>query len=189
VPRLFTSKFADLWASIGQPYAFIHQPDEMILFMMAGGNALVEQDLFTVAMSDYLEPMVSVPDGAIGFAAPEMFDATAFKRAPTPKLRMQVLSRDARRCRICGRRPDDHVDVQLHVHHIRPWAKGGVTDPRNLITLCHTCHGGLTPHFDPSLFGYIDSAELSPDVKREREKFLNGVKEYRRIVRSHEVTE
>ncbi|WP_375167086.1 MULTISPECIES: HNH endonuclease [unclassified Bradyrhizobium] len=91
---------------------------------------------------------------------------------------MQVLTRDRRRCRICGRRPDDCEDVVLHVHHIRPWEKGGVTDLRNLITLCHTCHGGLEPHHDPSLFQY-----LTPDdpVAAQLASFRKGVANYRRV--------
>lgn len=189
VPRLVTSKFGELWESVKQPYAVIHEPDEMLLFWMGGGNALVEKSLFDAGMSRYLEPAISIPDGAYGFASPEMFEKSAFKRAPTPKLRMQVLNRDKRRCRICGRQPDDDVDIQLHVHHIRTWAKGGVTEMGNLITLCHTCHLGLDPHQDISLFSYIEPKKLTPDIKADLEKFLDGVAEYRRIVRMSEIVD
>ena len=41
------------------------------------------------------------------------------------------------------------------MHHIRPWAAGGITEERNLITLCHTCHNGLAPHFEHGLFRLI----------------------------------
>jgi 5-methylcytosine-specific restriction endonuclease McrA len=92
---------------------------------------------------------------------------------------MSVLRRDNRRCRICGRRPDDHVDVELHVHHIRPWAKGGLTEITNLITLCHTCHKGLEPHEDPTLYQYVDQRFKSVDANKELEAFLAGVARYR----------
>jgi 5-methylcytosine-specific restriction endonuclease McrA len=38
---------------------------------------------------------------------------------------MRILKRDRRRCRVCGRSPDDFVDVTLHVHHIVPWSRSG----------------------------------------------------------------
>jgi hypothetical protein len=64
---------------------------------------------------------------------------------------MQVIKRDGYRCVVCGRRPADHVDVELHVHHVIPWEMHGPTAEENLVTLCGTCHKGLDPHFEPSL--------------------------------------
>src|ERR1039457_3485460 len=77
---------------------------------------------------------------------------SGLKRAPTPRLRMKVFNRDARRCRTCGRSPANHVDVEIHSHHIRPWGSRGLTIKENLITLCHTYHRGQDPHFDKALF-------------------------------------
>jgi hypothetical protein len=124
-------------------------------------------------------PHASIPHGRIGYQSPDMFEDSAFRRAPTPKIRMQVFTRDRRKCRICGRRPDDNSDLVLHVHHVRPWEKGGVTDPSNLITLCHTCHAGLDPHDDPSLFEYISSAR-SPTGQRLLD-FSREVANYRKV--------
>lgn len=90
---------------------------------------------------------------------------------------MAVLCRDNRRCRVCGRRPDDDVDIVLEVHHIRPWAKGGATEMSNLITLCHTCHAGLDPHFDRGLFDYVDPF----DATQLLSCFERGVANYRRV--------
>jgi len=42
------------------------------------------------------------------------------------------------------------------VHHIKPFSEGGLTEKNNLITLCKTCHDGLYPHFDYSLYSLID---------------------------------
>jgi RNA-directed DNA polymerase len=49
-------------------------------------------------------------------------------------VRAQVLERDERRCRVCGKQ--DRVEV----HHIRPWKPGMAHELPNLITLCGTCH-------------------------------------------------
>jgi hypothetical protein len=148
-------KVSELWVQVGQPYIAVHTTDEMVLFLLAGGNALVEQNLARDFFPFLLAPTPVAYDGETGFVSLDLVGENAFRRAPTPKLRMEILKRDGRRCRICGRNPDDHLDVVLHVHHIRPWERGGITDPKNLITLCHTCHAGLDPHFDFSLFNYL----------------------------------
>ena len=97
------------------------------------------------------------------------------------KNRMKVLRRDDYRCKICGRRSMDYVDVELNVHHIRPWSMGGLTKGNNLITICRTCHKGLDPHFDYKLYELIDSTIEIPNVKSMREELIEGIKRYRKI--------
>ena len=177
--RLVYADFIRAWELLGQPYCFVHTRDELMLFLVAGGNALVERNLAERIFTTHLAPHPSIPDGPVGYKSPDLFEKTAFRRAPTPRLRMQIFDRDDRRCRICGRRPDDNLDLVLHVHHIRPWEKGGVTDPANLITLCHTCHSGLAPHEDHRLFGYI-SPPADTRSEETLPKFLNGVSNYRK---------
>lgn len=178
--RLVYPKFAELWSNLRQPYAFIHTEDEISLFLLAGGNALIEQNLGQDIFPRLLGADRCVPDGEAGFVSASLLEQTAFRRAPTPKIRMQILTRDRRRCRICGRNPDDYLDLVLHVHHIRPWEKGGITDPRNLITLCHTCHAGLEPHDDPSLFAYLRPKSNDP-IEELLKEFHQGVSNYRRV--------
>jgi HNH endonuclease len=178
--RVVFPKFAEVWKQFRQPCAVIHSADELSLFLLGGGNALVEEELGKHVFSEILGIDRSVPDGAVGFVSPGLLPHTAFRRAPTPKVRMQVLNRDRRRCRICGRSPDDHFDLVLHVHHIRPWEKGGITDPKNLITLCHTCHTGLEPHEDHSLFDYL-RPKSNNSTEDELRELLKGVANYRRV--------
>jgi hypothetical protein len=147
------------------------------LFKLVGGNCLVEQELAEQAAKDLIEAKPVIMHGMTGFASPELMNPGAFKKAPNPKLRMQVLKRDGFKCRICGRSPDNHTDLELHVHHIRPWAKHGVTDISNLITLCQTCHKGLDPHQDLSLFKYISDEPWSIEKKKKQ------IKDYRRKMR------
>lgn len=95
---------------------------------------------------------------------------------------MDVLRRDDFRCQICGRRAADHVDIELHVHHILPYGMGGLTEPYNLITLCHTCHCGLDPHFEVRLLGMVRGRtspyEIDIDQIRGHEE---SVRFYRRL--------
>jgi 5-methylcytosine-specific restriction endonuclease McrA len=85
-----------------------------------------------------------VPTGFLGPERPEECDrppAPLVYRTPIPKrLRFQVLRRDKYRCRLCGLTPED--GVRLEVDHIVPVAKGGLSTPANLWTLCHPCNNG-----------------------------------------------
>jgi hypothetical protein len=55
------------------------------------------------------------------------------------KLRLRVLKRDGNMCTLCGSSPPD---VVLHVDHIVPYSRGGMTEERNLRTLCASCNLG-----------------------------------------------
>jgi hypothetical protein len=55
------------------------------------------------------------------------------------KLRFEILKRDKFTCCYCGRKAPD---VQLHIDHVVPVAKGGGNDPLNLIAACADCNGG-----------------------------------------------
>jgi hypothetical protein len=151
----------------------VKNDDQWPLFWLLGGFALVEMGVAKRAMPRMFSSdahLECVQTGELGFMSVASLPEGARDRAPRPRLRMRVFDRDARRCRICGRSPRDYYDVELHAHHIRPWAKGGVTVQENLITLCHTCHKGLEPHFDWSLYRYIP--------KERNQAFLESVQRH-----------
>lgn len=58
------------------------------------------------------------------------------------RLRFVVMQRDNFKCRFCGASPAKDPSVELHVDHIKPWAKGGETVIENLQTLCSKCNLG-----------------------------------------------
>lgn len=187
--RKVYASFADLWRRVGQPFVVARLPEEVLAFRLKGGHALIEPRLFEAEFPEFLAPRICIPDGLSGFSSASHLDLTALRRNPTPKLRMQILNRDARKCRICGRKPDDHIDLELHVHHIRPWSSGGITEPKNLITLCNTCHRGLEPHFDPSLYSYISPERFNADVAELAKRHVEGVMEYRKVLWAGELKE
>ena len=172
-------RMAKLWSFLGQPYLVVNSEPHYLLFSFIGGNALVEQSLLQRCDPYLLEPDICVRSGKMGFVSVKSLPELALNRNPTPKQRMRILKRDDYRCRICGRRPADYVDVELHVHHIRPWSKGGITEDENLITLCHTCHKGLEPHEDHSLFDLINPKQATGDTSAE---FLRKVHLYREAI-------
>lgn len=55
-------------------------------------------------------------------------------------VRYQVLERDGRRCKSCGRSPED--GVRLQVDHIIPVVDGGTGEIDNLQILCFDCNIG-----------------------------------------------
>lgn len=57
-------------------------------------------------------------------------------------IRYEVLKRDRFRCVICGASPATDPECQLHVDHIIPVSRNGVTVPDNLRTLCSRCNIG-----------------------------------------------
>lgn len=172
-------RVARLWREIGEGCAVINDLSEMDIYLQIGGHAVVEKSVAEAVVGEWLGAKPVRMSGPLGFVHVEALPQSALNRAPAPKLRMQVLQRDDYRCRICGRRSADHVDVELHVHHIRPWGSGGLTEDSNLITLCHTCHKGLDPHFNPRLFGLIESCDFETSTNLEINKYWNGVQLYR----------
>ena len=65
----------------------------------------------------------------------------------TDSLRYDIMKRDNFRCVLCGRTANE--GVKLHVDHIVPVAKGGLTVPDNLRTLCDQCNLGKSDKYDP----------------------------------------
>ena len=63
-------------------------------------------------------------------------------RFPDLRLRFRVMRRDSFRCQACGRTPANEPGVVLHVDHVIPWSKGGLTEEANLKTLCSKCNLG-----------------------------------------------
>lgn len=63
-------------------------------------------------------------------------------RDPSLRLRYKVLKRDNFSCVQCGGSPAKNQAVELHIDHITPWSKGGVTEINNLQTLCQNCNLG-----------------------------------------------
>ena len=169
------------WETMGMFYSIVSNQRDLIFFLASGGNALIEKELALQRFAFLRQPRPSRPQGFSGFVSAEKLPNSATFRAPSPKTRMKVMKRDEYRCKLCGRRAADHVDVELHVHHIRPWSEGGITLEDNLITLCHTCHKGLDPHYDLNLFPLIGLNPL--DIDSERQTYIAGVKRYREYVR------
>jgi 5-methylcytosine-specific restriction endonuclease McrA len=67
--------------------------------------------------------------------------AKAERERLNQRMRWRVLSRDGFRCRACGRSPDSD-GVALHVDHVEPLSRGGLSQIDNLQTLCDDCNFG-----------------------------------------------
>jgi len=176
---VIAKNLARTWRGLGESYVVVNSQNEMVIFLRLGGHALVERTVAQEVIPEFLAPRVVAQRSALGFTYVDSLPKSALNRAPTPTHRMRVLKRDDFRCRICGRRAADHVDVELHVHHIRPWGEGGVTIDSNLITLCHTCHKGLDPHFEWKLFDMASTTGKAFDFEGQPERYKQGVVRYR----------
>jgi len=73
-------------------------------------------------------------------APPPFVDPAAERAKVTPQIRYDVIKRDGYRCRCCG--ASVNHGASLHVDHIHPVSKGGLTVESNLQTLCWACNMG-----------------------------------------------
>jgi 5-methylcytosine-specific restriction endonuclease McrA len=60
-------------------------------------------------------------------------------RTISPALRFKVLSKFNYTCQYCGAKAPD---VKLHLDHIVPFSKGGLTEESNLTVACDLCNIG-----------------------------------------------
>lgn len=70
------------------------------------------------------------------------------KRTISLGVRFQVLSRDRFKCVLCGDNPSSNPVCVLHVDHVIPWSKGGLTNAENLRSLCGSCNIGRGNRYD-----------------------------------------
>ena len=145
------------WRTAGQGSTVVHDRVSLAQFLCSGGNALVAQSVAREWLPNVLEPVECASVDPFMPPRPVAeIPRASLAHAPGRKLRMQVLRRDDFRCRICGRRAADYIDIELHVHHISPHGMGGLTEITNLITLCQTCHTGLDPHYEAPMTACLE---------------------------------
>jgi hypothetical protein len=174
-------RMAEIWSTAGEPFCIVNTRHELAVFLsVIGGHSLIEKRLAERFFQRLIQPVVSVPRSPFGgYSSARDVPAGSLRHVPTPKLRMSILKRDDLRCKICGRNPDNHLDLELHVHHIRPWADSGLTEAWNLITLCSTCHKGLHPHYEYALYSKVKGGALVPDFEDGQRAYIEGVERFR----------
>lgn len=174
-----------LWTSTGQHSMVVNSERALMVFMRAGGNAVIAEAVFRKWFNRLLEPVECLPGRfGEGVRAVESATPAQLQHAPSRNVRMEVLKRDQFRCMACGQRPADDPNIVLHVHHVRPWGQGGTTEMHNLLTLCHTCHTGLDPHFEWQLLTMVHDGVVAPipELEDDLKLFAEGVRQYREIV-------
>jgi len=169
--------------SLGMPFCVVNSVTDFAKWFLTGGLAFVESQVANAVLPEFMKPGPCVQLGQLGFTSTALLPRAVFHRAPTPGKRMQVIKRDKYKCKICGRRPDNYVDIELHVHHIRPHSQRGLTHEDNLITLCDTCHSGLEPHYEWALYDLLAPNQSESPTDRYRREYLEGVHYYRIAIR------
>lgn len=95
--------------------------------------SIIDAQYFNLQKRDYLEQTVK-------------YKRQKERNKLSAKLRYKILERDHHRCQICGRSVSD--GVKLHVDHIKPISKGGLTIESNLRTLCEDCNWGKSDEYE-----------------------------------------
>ena len=171
-----------VWDEFGEGWIAMTKPAHLSCFLRLGGNALVAEDIAQRHLASFVEPHDVAAHGPLGFIKYKPDAREVKARAPTPTQRMRILERDGYRCQICGERPSNNEHIVLNVHHIRPFGEGGLTIDEKVITLCHTCHRGLDPHYKLGLF-WLPGDRVDRALKADTpDAFQMGVETYRRCI-------
>lgn len=139
IPKTAIKKFEEANQKVG----IIDTASELTGALRLGGHFLIEGGLMQENWSEILKPKIVVSSHSQGLLEYDRIVKPYLRRYADGKVRMEVLNRDKLKCRICGKSPDDERFLKLEIHHIKPWQEGGITEPSNLITLCHLCHEGV----------------------------------------------
>lgn len=167
-----------LFREIDEPLLIINDKKDLFFFLnFFGGNGLIEKKLSEEYLKSKIQNRKVVRTYDQGYLDFNNIPKKEFNRAANPKLRMKIFKRDNFKCKTCGASPANNEHVELHLHHITPLSCGGLTRENNLITLCHTCHKGLEPHYDLSLYSFIGIDMLSELIPTEnyRERIKRNI--------------
>lgn len=137
---------AELWIKIG------HQPSrrDLSLFQSPISYKAYERRFgkWSIALKSFVDYYNS--QESLELYQIEVTPDTTHKTGRDINLRMRfkVMSRDNFKCCTCGASPAKDPSVELHVDHIKPWAKGRETVIENLQTLCSKCNWGKSDLMD-----------------------------------------
>ena len=176
--------YSQVWKLQDQGWIAVNGLDGLLVFMAIGGNAFIAEDIARERFKQDLEPHAVTRSGGGGFWSFNPNSREVRMHRPTPKQRQRILGRDGRRCQICGRKPSAEKDIDLHVHHIKPFSQGGLTIDENLITLCRQCHQGLIPHYQPELFWGADGSARNVNDQVRAETHGGGIEAHHQRVAS-----
>lgn len=177
-------KWRSLMLEIHELPITVSDTTSLLAWMVLGGEGLVES---AIAQKHFAERLA--PDecgriaGKAGWISTKKMLASALQHAPSPKTRAKVILRDNRRCRMCGRTPEEDPHAFLEAHHGVPWGdrQSGLTVEENLFTVCTTCHKGFSGGLERQFLHSIGVNEYA-DAERERERYFDGVGHYRRLM-------
>ncbi len=177
-------RWHDLVSRVHEAPIVVCDKNAMLAWMLLGGEALVTREMATISDPEWLEPTeVGRVAGTPGFIRCSSLQKSDLNHAPTKKTRLNVFLRDQRRCRVCGRRPEEDVHCTLHAHHGIPWggSQSGLTTEENLFTLCSTCHEGIEPGLEHELLASI-GVHIMDSIKLEQRTYFQSIKRYRRKI-------
>jgi hypothetical protein len=106
----------------------------------------------------------------------------------------QAKERDGWECRFCGVTNEQHTEEYgrgLHAHHVVKQDDGGADRPRNLITVCRSCHQTLERTQADALSRIMDAEynigeERHEEVVEQRDALIERVIELERAIRDPE---
>ena len=134
VRTLFTKKLEKKLGFEKIAFNELFFPKFIFRYISPGGNAGTQ---FTTIMDI---PMLERFEGYINENIKRRKSAVGQRALMTPKLRNYIKQRDNYICKRCGNSLYKEPNLLLEIDHIIPIAKGGLTEEKNLQTLCWKCN-------------------------------------------------
>lgn len=115
-------------------FSGISYPHYTFKYVSPGGNASTECDV--VMDIENLNEFIHFLSEKIKFNK----SAAGQRALMTSRLRQEIKARDNYTCKMCGASTYNEPNLLLEIDHIIPVAKGGLTNRKNLQTLCWRCN-------------------------------------------------
>lgn len=139
-------KFAQAMIDLNQSMRVVNSDESYQKWMYTQGWALVDESFARTRMRRWLRSQKCIRSALGSFTDVEIASPKSIARSLRGRAKHQILERDGRACRVCGATSD------LTLQHIWPFASGGETSSRNMITLCAPCNQDYGNAIAPNLY-------------------------------------
>ena len=150
-------KFVEDLKFLGHSVFGIEDLKGLNIWLRAKGWAVVKEDFAKSSMSQWLRSRECVSSPVGIYTDIEIVSPKTLKRSYGGKMKQEIIERDSGACLECG------STENLTMQHVIPYAHGGETTSRNLVTLCESCNQEMETNIT---FSHSDAAGLHRDFER-----------------------
>lgn len=132
------ANFERALVALGQQGYQIESPSHFERWLLKRGWAVVPESVARSLMPQWLNARECILDAAGTFTDTALAPEGVLKQIASRGRRERVVERERGICLLCGRSQAD--GVELTMHHVTPYSRGGETTTGNLVLLCARCN-------------------------------------------------